>query len=435
MIIYLPKKVKKAKVNDDTKIENKPSEKKPEEKIEYPTISYFRLQYSCAENYDYLCLFIGLMGSMGMGVSMPIFSFIFGGTINNFGPQNGPNDFVDRINIMVLRFVYCAIGVFFASFLMITFFSINGKRVVRKLKSKYFETIMKQEQGYFDKANPFEYATKVQNQTKVIESGLGDKVGNSIMSTTMFIASFIIGFTTSWKLSLALCAIVPFLGIGGYFFTKELMEGFTRKQKEYEKAGGLAEEVVYNIKTVASFGNMEKEVEGFDKLLENSMDAAIENGLKSGFAMGIVFALIYVTYAVAIWYGAYLIANKEYNSNTNAAFQAGDVMTVLFSIVFGAFALGQASPNIKAINDAISAASELFWLIDRKPLIDLDHSKLKPKKEDIHGQISFEDVTFAYPSEPNKEILKKFTFNFQAGKKNRDCRKKWIREKYGNQSH
>jgi hypothetical protein len=31
---------------------------------------------------------------------------------------------------------------------------------------------MKQEQGYFDKNNPYKYATKVQNQTKTIESGV-----------------------------------------------------------------------------------------------------------------------------------------------------------------------------------------------------------------------------------------------------------------------
>lgn len=145
---------------------------KPKEEIVYPEVSYFKVQYATAECSDYIFLFIGLIGSMGMGCSMPLFSLIFGNTINNFGPQNSMSDFVDRINSMVLKFVYCAIGMFVGSGLMVAFFTISGKRATAKLKAKYFETIMKQEQGYFDKANPFEYSTKVQSQTKVIETGV-----------------------------------------------------------------------------------------------------------------------------------------------------------------------------------------------------------------------------------------------------------------------
>ena len=158
---------------DQSKQADQSKEEKEEEKEEtFPQISYFRLQYHCAETADYFFLLIGFIGSMGMGCSMPLFSLIFGNTINNFGPATNPYDFIDRINKMVLNFVYCAIGVFFASFLMITFFTINGKRTVWKLKGLYFEVIMKQEQGYFDKNNPYKYATKVQNQTKLIESGV-----------------------------------------------------------------------------------------------------------------------------------------------------------------------------------------------------------------------------------------------------------------------
>lgn len=155
----------------EEKSKTDPNNNKKEEKI-FPPISYFRLQYHCSETIDYIFLLIGVIGSLGMGTSMPLFSYIFGNTINNFGPATNPLDFIDRINKMVLNFVYCAIGVFFASFLMITFFTINGKRTVWKLKGLYFEMIMKQEQGYFDDNNPFTYSTKVQNQTKTIESGV-----------------------------------------------------------------------------------------------------------------------------------------------------------------------------------------------------------------------------------------------------------------------
>ena len=137
----------------------------------YPPVSFFRLVYQVGDVIDNIYLIIGIIGSLGMGTAMPLFSFVFGATINSFGANTG-GTFVDQINIMVLRFVYVSLGVFCVSFIMITFFTLNGKRIIMKLKSKYFETIMKQEQGYFDSENPFEYSTKVQNQTKIIESGV-----------------------------------------------------------------------------------------------------------------------------------------------------------------------------------------------------------------------------------------------------------------------
>ena len=83
----------------------------------------------------------------------------------------------------------------------------------------------------------------------------------------MTIVSYIVAFVYSWKLSLVLSAVVPIYVIVGNYYSQEMIKGFELNRSEYEKAGGLAEEIIYNIKTVFSFGNMEKEVQTFDKIL------------------------------------------------------------------------------------------------------------------------------------------------------------------------
>jgi ATP-binding cassette subfamily B (MDR/TAP) protein 1 len=66
----------------------------------------------------------------------------------------------------------------------------------------------------------------------------------------MFLSAFAVGYATSWKLSLVLTAMLPLLGIGGFLVTY-LMQSSTKESREaYEKAGGIAEEVLYSIKTV-----------------------------------------------------------------------------------------------------------------------------------------------------------------------------------------
>ena len=73
------------------------------------------------------------------------------------------------------------------------------------------------------------------------------------------------GFRTSWKLTLVLSACgLPFI-IAGFF----VLRYGIRTQKlinlrMQQKAGGIAEELLYNIKTIASFANFLK---GFSSYL------------------------------------------------------------------------------------------------------------------------------------------------------------------------
>lgn len=199
--------------------------------------------------------------------------------------------------------------------------------------------------------------------------------------------------------------------------TKALQEGSTKNRQAFEKAGGIAQEILEKIKTVTSFSNYKYEMNRFDKNLEESLKAGIANGFKSGIGLGVIFWAIFAAYALAIWFGSVLIYNKEENKNSGQPFQAGDVLTVLFTIIFGSFSLGQASPNMKAISEACNAAYDFFKLKEREPRIDLSRSEEKPDKDSFTGNIIFKSVTFRYPSKLDKIILNNLNLEIPAGKK------------------
>ena len=93
------------------------------------------------------------------------------------------------------------------------------------------------------------------------------------MSVTMAIASFIVGFTYSWKLSLVLVSVLPLLLVGAYYMITALRGASNRNREAYEKAGGIAEEVLLQMKTVASYANYEHEISRFEKKLNESLEA------------------------------------------------------------------------------------------------------------------------------------------------------------------
>lgn len=93
----------------------------------------------------------------------------------------------------------------------------------------------------------------------------------------------------------------------------------------------------------------------------------------------------------------------------------GSVFTVFFSVMAGAFALGNALPFVNAVSAALGAASSIFDIVDRVPDIDPYSPKgLKPKK--VEGRISFRDVTFRYPARPEISVLSDFSLDVEPGK-------------------
>ena len=57
-------------------------------------------------------------------------------------------------------------------------------------------------------------------------------------------------------------------------------------RKTYERAGGIAEEMLYNIKTVASFVNFDFEKERFGNYIDKVNEYEKEKALKMGISIG-----------------------------------------------------------------------------------------------------------------------------------------------------
>nr|XP_054093796.1 phosphatidylcholine translocator ABCB4 isoform X4 [Callithrix jacchus] len=221
-----------------------------------------------------------------------------------------------------------------------------------------------------------------------------------------FFAGFIVGFIRGWKLTLVIMAISPILGLSAAVWAKILSAFSDKELAAYAKAGAVAEEALGAIRTVIAFGGQNKELERYQKHLENAKNIGIKKAISANISMGIAFLLIYASYALAFWYGSTLVISKEYT--------IGNAMTVFFSILIGAFSVGQAAPCIDAFANARGAAYVIFDIIDNNPKID-SFSERGHKPDSITGNLEFNDVHFSYPSRANIKILKGLNLKVQSG--------------------
>ena len=292
-----------------------------------------------------------------------------------------------------------------------------GNRMCHRLKREYFRTILMQEQGWFDANNPYEFATKVQAQLEQVEFGIGEKFGVIIQMAAQCVSGFVIAFILSWEITLVMLCVSPLVIVIIMILVKALRIGIIMERKIWEKAGGFAEELLYNIKIVSSFANFEYEMNRFNQKVELCYQLNIATVFRMGICIGILLFLLNSSVSIAIFYGRALIG-KKMNYNKGRDFRGPDVASTALSTLIGLIGLGTGAPNLKVIQEACTVTSDYFTLYEREPQIDHSQSVEKPSRENILGKIEFKNVKFIYPSEPNKRvILEGMNLLFEPGKK------------------
>ena len=395
-------------------------------------IGVFRLYFHLSYKTEIILMIFAFIGSLGSGVTMPLMSYLTGNTVSKFSKSSAANmegyseeqrevfydEFKDIVNEMVYKFLFIGIGVFVVNFLNAFMWTYASLRQMHHLKEKYFARILQQEQGWFDKNNAYEFATKVQVQLEQIELGVGEKFGAIVEMVAQFISGIVIAFTTSWELTLILLTLSPLIVLCLIFLVFSVRRALILSRKTYEVAGGIAEEVLYNIKTVVSFSHFEFEEKRFNEHVDKVHKLNVECGNKFAAAVGAVTFLLYCTFAVCIGYSRKLLSEGAINGNTGEPFMAGDVMTVNMSTSMAVMSVGVLMPNIMIIQEACVAASDYFTLVDRKPVINETNSTFKPPRDEVKGKIEFKNISFTYPSDVNKrKILNGLNLVFEAGKK------------------
>ena len=106
---------------------------------------------------------------------------------------------------------------------------------------------------------------------------------------------------------------------------KENVRGNSLVRETWENAGGKAEEILYNIKTIASFSNFDFELKRFYEKVEISKN--IE--LKINFKIRICVATLYYTLLNMIFFLAFIygrtLVKKDFSSFSGMDFTGGDI--------------------------------------------------------------------------------------------------------------
>uniref|UniRef100_V9K7H3 Multidrug resistance protein 1-like protein n=1 Tax=Callorhinchus milii TaxID=7868 RepID=V9K7H3_CALMI len=401
---------------------NKKRKKKDEEKEKKIEMVSLLTLFRYSGRLDKLLMVLGSLAALIHGAALPLMVIVFGDMTDSFVmdgrvPGNNTNTTInlnmtisDTLEEQMTRYSFyyvgIGVGVMIAAYMQVSFWALAAARQTKKMRSAFFHAVLHQEIGWFDVNEIGELNTRLTDDILKISDGTGDKIGMLIQSLATFIAGFVVGLVKGWKLTLVILAVSPVMGLAAATFSKILSSFTNQEQTAYAKAGAVAEEVLGSIRTVVAFGGQKKEIERYHKNLIDAKNIGIKKAISTNLGVGFSFLVIYASYALAFWYGSTLILEDDYS--------IGIVLTVFFSVIIGAFSVGQTSPNIEALATARGAAHVIFNIIDHKPAID-SFSESGHKLNHIQGNVEFQNVHFNYPSRPDIQILKGLSLKVNSG--------------------
>lgn len=94
-----------------------------------------------------------------------------------------------------------------------------------------------------------------------------------------------------------------------------------------------------------------------------------------------------LSYSLGFWFGSDCIeGNSSCPSNISGKiYSPGDVTTVFFCILIASFNLSQLTPSFQKVAEGKQAATQIYKIIDRVPLVKNQENPLTPAE--IHGRV------------------------------------------------
>ncbi|CAL8070894.1 unnamed protein product [Calicophoron daubneyi] len=376
------------------------ADKKASDENEYPPINFFKL-FRSANAIEKILTIFGCLCSALVGAGLPASVLIFREMVNDMIPKFNPN-IIDR---MLYFYIGLALLMLILSFCQMLALQYSSKRQARRLRQLYLKAVVRQDVPWFDTHPAGELINTLSENIFNIEQGIGSKLGESVQNMVGFVTGITIGFVIDYRLAGVAFATLPIVvgslslfGITGkYFVQKELAA--------YSKASSITNEVLTAIRTVVAFGGEKRETKRYSNELKEAKIVAIRKSTVFGGLTGLVSCVMFCTAALVFWYGIKRMVDDK--------IPPGNVITVFINIIFGSALLGFAVANFQYFVNAVTSGRNVLGTIDRIPPIDKNKPGLVLKH--FEGNVTFKDVSFAYPTRPDVKVLQNFNLTIRPG--------------------
>jgi ATP-binding cassette, subfamily B, bacterial len=276
------------------------------------------------------------------------------------------------------------------------FVSWLGERTVADIRLAVHRNLLRLSPGFFEENRPAEITSRITVDTTIIEQVVGTTVSVALRNIVLAVACLIILFVLSPKLAGLMLLGLPLVLGPIILLGRRVRQISTRSQDRIADVGAVTSEVLGAMKIVQAFGQQGRETSRFSEAVEKVFGTAKKRILLRAIMTAIAIFLLFGAITMIIWQGAVDVAAGRMTGGTIAAF-----------VLYGALLAGAFGALSEVYGDflrAAGASERLAELLRAKPDIEAPANP-KPLPDPARGELTFENVTFHYPTRRDVSAL------------------------------
>jgi ATP-binding cassette subfamily B protein len=312
----------------------------------------------------------------------------------------------DTINQYFIAFL--AAAAIFGVFAALRFYLVSwiGERVVADMRSAVYARVIRMDPAFFEVTRIGEVLSRLTADTTLVQSIAGVNLSITLRSTLSLIGSLVMLGVTSFKLTAILVVLIPVVIVPLIVLGRRVRRLSRTSQDRIADTSSIADETLNAVQTVQAFTLEQINTNRFDAAVEDSFGAAVLRTRTRSTLTALATMLVFGAITFVLWMGAHAVVRGEMTG--------GQLGQFLLYAGYVAIAAASLSEMWGEVQRAAGAMERLIELEHAQPTIQ---APARPVALPVpgRGEISFERVTFRYPSRPEAKALDSFDLQVRKG--------------------
>ncbi|MBA09677.1 MAG: ABC transporter ATP-binding protein [Flavobacteriaceae bacterium] len=290
-----------------------------------------------------------------------------------------------------------------SNLLFIYFASWLGQSVVRDIRVKLFEHILKFKMKYYDNSSVGLLITRAVTDMERIADIFGQglfMIFSDLLK--MFLVACVMTYM-NWKLSIIVFFTLPVILFATKIFQKYMKKAFEEVRTEVSNLNSFVQERVTGMKILQLFTREDIEYTNFKKINNRHKKGWLKTVWYNSIFFPIAELLSSITLAMIVWFGGLNVVNQQLTT-------LGDLTAFIMFIPMMFRPLNQIANKFNTLQMGMIAADRVFKVLDTSSNIN-DSGALVASN--LKGEIAFKKVHFSYVEE--EEVLKGISFTVKPG--------------------
>jgi len=210
----------------------------------------------------------------------------------------------------------------------------------------------------------------------------------------------------SWKLSLTIFVVLPFILFATRQFQKSMKVAFNEVRTEVSNLNSFVQERLTGMKIVQLFNREKVEYENFVKINEKHKKAWLKTVWYNSIFFPIAELSTSITVGLIVWYGGLNVILEDSSVTLGTIFLFIQLSQMLFR------PLRQIADKFNTLQMGMVAANRVFKIIDTESRIPNNGNS---NGSLINGDVQFKNIIFSYKE--GEEVIKDISFKINSGEK------------------